>query len=114
MKNLSLRLGCIRVNNSSWRTRCLRVFSQAFVTDFSYHGNTMYYFLYILIAAVTKSFSADPTEHHDISNQHPDVVANMKKKLEKYKESLVPANFPAAEPKSNPKHFKGNWSPGWC
>ena len=29
----------------SWRTHCLRVFSQAFVTDFSYHGNTMYYSL---------------------------------------------------------------------
>ena len=46
MKNLSLRLGWIRINNSSLRTRCLCVFSQAFVTDFSYHGNTMYYSLY--------------------------------------------------------------------
>ena len=46
-KNLSLRLGWIRVNNSSWQTGFC-VFNQAFVTDLSYHGNTMYHSLFII------------------------------------------------------------------
>ena len=58
--------------------------------------------------------TADPTEHFDIADQHPDIVTEMKKKLEKYRQSLVPANFPSPDPKSNPKYFGGNWSPGWC
>ena len=38
MKNLSLMIGWICMNNESARTSCLCVFSQAWVTDFSYHG----------------------------------------------------------------------------
>ena len=48
MKNLSRRLGWIRVNNESARTSCLHVFSQAWVTDCSYHGNTIYYSVYYI------------------------------------------------------------------
>ena len=60
------------------------------------------------------SFSADPTEHFDIADQHPDIVEDMKKKLEQYKASEVPPNYPPPDPKSNPDNFGGNWSPGWC
>ena len=59
-------------------------------------------------------FSADPTEHFDIADRHPDVLEKMKDMLKQYRESLVPANQPDPDPKSNPKNFDGNWSPGWC
>ena len=59
--------------------------------------------------------SADPTEHFDIADQHPDIVENMKRKLEKYRESLVPSlesgrDFPLPESIAQ----TGVWSPGWC
>ena len=59
-------------------------------------------------------FTADPTEHHDIADKHPHIVDRMKRKLATYRASLVPAIHAPAEPKSNPKHFGGVWSPGWC
>ena len=60
------------------------------------------------------SLTADPTEHFDIAEKYPDVVEDMKKRLAKYRETLVPANFPPDDPKADPKNFGGNWSPGWC
>lgn len=58
--------------------------------------------------------TVDPTEHFDIADKMPEVVDELKKKLAKYRESLVPANYPPPDPKSDPKYFGGNWSPGWC
>lgn len=57
---------------------------------------------------------ADPTEHFNIADKHPDIVDDMKAKLSQYRKSLVPANYPDPDPKSDPKYFGGNWSPGWC
>ncbi|KAL3843147.1 hypothetical protein ACJMK2_021099 [Sinanodonta woodiana] len=56
----------------------------------------------------------DPTEHFDISEKYPDVVDRLKKRLEEYKKSLVPAHVPPPDPKANPKYYNGTWSPGWC
>ncbi|KAL3843144.1 hypothetical protein ACJMK2_021096 [Sinanodonta woodiana] len=56
----------------------------------------------------------DPTEHFDISKKYPEVVNQMKQRLSEYKKSLVPANYPPPDPKSNPKYHNGTWSPGWC
>ena len=64
--------------------------------------------------AALNFFSADPTEHFDIADKHPDVLEKMKDMLKQYRESLVPANQPDPDPKSDPKNFDGNWSPGWC
>ncbi|WAR29517.1 ARSB-like protein [Mya arenaria] len=57
---------------------------------------------------------ADPTEHHDIASDHPDVVSKLLDRLSFYKATMVPSNFPLPDPASDPKHFGGNWSPGWC
>ncbi|KAL3843148.1 hypothetical protein ACJMK2_021100 [Sinanodonta woodiana] len=56
----------------------------------------------------------DPTEHFDIADKYPDVVEKMKQRLAEYKKSLVPANYPPPDPKSDPKYYNGTWSPGWC
>lgn len=56
----------------------------------------------------------DPTEHNDLSPSRPDILAKLKERLDYWLQSLVPAQNPAGDPASNPKHFGGNWSPGWC
>ncbi|WAR29520.1 ARSB-like protein [Mya arenaria] len=56
----------------------------------------------------------DPTEHHDIASDNPDVVSKLLGRLSFHKATMVPANFPPADPASDPKNFGGNWSPGWC
>ena len=60
--------------------------------------------------------SADPTEHFDIADQHPDIVADMIRKLEKYRESLVPAHLESGRdfPLPDIVAQTGVWSPGWC
>ncbi|KAK3596803.1 hypothetical protein CHS0354_036643 [Potamilus streckersoni] len=56
----------------------------------------------------------DPTEHFDIAEKYPVIVESLKQRLAEYKKSLVPANYPPPDPKSNPKYYNGTWSPGWC
>ena len=59
-------------------------------------------------------FSDDPNEHNDLSKQYPDVVKELKAKLEEYKKSYVPPKKPPIDPKANPDNYDGYWSPGWC
>ncbi|ESP00927.1 hypothetical protein LOTGIDRAFT_225566 [Lottia gigantea] len=56
----------------------------------------------------------DPTEHVDLADKHPDIVAKLKTKLAEYKKSLVPAFNPGFVFKSLPIFYDGTWSPGWC
>eukprot|EP00058_Branchiostoma_floridae_P019574 XP_002605064.1 hypothetical protein BRAFLDRAFT_124136 [Branchiostoma floridae] len=56
----------------------------------------------------------DPTEHHNLADSMPDKLREMQAKLAEYRKSLVPAIFPAPDPKSNPDNWGGAWSPGWC
>ncbi|XP_046566660.1 arylsulfatase B-like [Haliotis rubra] len=60
------------------------------------------------------NITADPTEHFDLSSKYPDLLDMMKKRLENWKKSRVPAQDPTPVPASNPKYFGGVWSPGWC
>ena len=56
----------------------------------------------------------DPTEHFDVSNDYPDVVKQLKEKLDNYRKGLVkPKNIPP-DPKSRPALHGGHWVPGWC
>ena len=57
---------------------------------------------------------ADPTERSDVKHKYPDVFKQMRDRLEEYRKSLVPANFPPHDPDALPSHFNGTWSPGWC
>jgi hypothetical protein len=57
---------------------------------------------------------ADPYEHHDVKDKYPDVLKQMMARLEEYRKSLVPAQWPPHDPASFPENFNGTWSPGWC
>ncbi|XP_060588767.1 arylsulfatase B-like [Ruditapes philippinarum] len=56
----------------------------------------------------------DPTEHHDLSKEHPDVVINLKAKLDEYRKAYVKPNDPKNDDKADPKYHGGHWMPGWC
>ncbi|XP_067658819.1 arylsulfatase B-like [Haliotis asinina] len=56
----------------------------------------------------------DPTEHNDIAQQMPDMVAKLRARFEDYKKTMVPANFPKQDPASDPRKFGNAWSSGWC
>lgn len=56
----------------------------------------------------------DPNEHNDVSENHPDIVKQLKAKIEIYKKNYVPPLKPPVDPKSNPSNYGGFWSPGWC
>ncbi|KAK7099015.1 hypothetical protein V1264_003219 [Littorina saxatilis] len=56
----------------------------------------------------------DPTEHHDVKDKYPDVLAKMKARLAEWRQTMVPANFPENDPAANPEHYGGTWTPGWC
>ena len=59
-------------------------------------------------------FAEDPTEHDDVKDKYPDVLAKMKARLSELRQYMVPANNPPSDPASDPKNFGGVWSPGWC
>ncbi|XP_046561881.1 arylsulfatase I-like [Haliotis rubra] len=56
----------------------------------------------------------DPTEHHDLAEKMPDMVAKLRARLEEYRKTMVPANFPDPDNSFNPKNFGDAWTPGWC
>ncbi|XP_067658487.1 arylsulfatase B-like [Haliotis asinina] len=56
----------------------------------------------------------DPTEHNDLAQKMPDMVAKLRARFEEYKKTMVPANFPDPDPASDPRKFGDVWSPGWC
>ncbi|XP_053378601.1 arylsulfatase I-like [Mercenaria mercenaria] len=56
----------------------------------------------------------DPTEHEDVSKLHPDVVNQLKAKLDEYRKSYVEPKTYAYDPRSDPQKFGGFWTPGWC
>ncbi|XP_064623534.1 arylsulfatase B-like [Lineus longissimus] len=56
----------------------------------------------------------DPTEHHDLSEQHPFTVNVMYKRLLELTADYHYAYYPDDDPSGNPLYFNRNWSPGWC
>ncbi|KAL8597071.1 hypothetical protein ACOMHN_057560 [Nucella lapillus] len=57
----------------------------------------------------------DPTEHVNLAEKMPELVQKLEARMEDhYMKQYVPANFPPSDPDSNPQHFGGVWSPGWC
>ncbi|XP_046374479.1 arylsulfatase B-like isoform X1 [Haliotis rufescens] len=56
----------------------------------------------------------DPTEHNDLAQKTPDMVAKLRARFEEYKKTMVPANYPNPDPASDPRKYGGVWSPGWC
>ncbi|XP_076450565.1 arylsulfatase I-like [Babylonia areolata] len=56
----------------------------------------------------------DPTERQDLAQKEPKVLETLKRRLQQWKMSLVPAQNPKDDPKANPAYYGGDWSPGWC
>ncbi|XP_077979359.1 arylsulfatase B-like [Glandiceps talaboti] len=57
----------------------------------------------------------DPTEHHNLADSMPEKVKELEVKLEEQKDKLVPAIVaPLDKERSDPRHFGGVWTPGWC
>nr|KAG5694741.1 hypothetical protein BaRGS_031557 [Batillaria attramentaria] len=56
----------------------------------------------------------DPTEHVDLAEQLPDVVAKLEQRMAEYMKQYVKADFPAMDPAGSPSNYGGSWTPGWC
>ncbi|XP_064643223.1 arylsulfatase B-like isoform X1 [Lineus longissimus] len=56
----------------------------------------------------------DPTEHHDLSKEQPDVLKMMIGRYSELAKTEVKAMNPNNDPKANPKYYNGVWTPGWC
>ena len=50
----------------------------------------------------------------DVKGERPGVLRRLQRRLEQWRRSLVPANFPPDDPAADPDNFGGVWSPGWC
>ena len=57
------------------------------------------------------NITADPTEHHDLSESHPEIVKQLLDRLAYYNSTAVPCRYPAPHPQSNPKLHGGAWVP---
>ena len=61
-------------------------------------------------------FSDDPSETTDVAAAHPEVVADLLARLDKYTATAGPVDLGAARPNpaADARLFGGIWSPGWC
>ena len=59
-------------------------------------------------------FTADPFERTNIAEENPNIVAELKDKLDTYQKTMIPPNVLPETEKGNPKYFNGTYSPGWC
>ena len=54
---------------------------------------------------------ADPTETTDLSGQHPEVVAQLRARLDYFVNLSIPQDHGSFDPNSNPSRFGGVWTP---
>ena len=57
------------------------------------------------------NITADPNEHDDLSNQKPEIVKMMLKKLADYQATAVTCRYPKGDPRADPKRLGGFWGP---
>ena len=53
----------------------------------------------------------DPNERNNVAAQHPDIVEQLKERIEYYNSSHIVQLHPPIDPKSNPANFNGIWTP---
>ena len=53
----------------------------------------------------------DPNERNDLSSKHPDIVKKLKERIEVYNSTHVEQMTAPFDPRSDPKYFKGVWTP---
>ena len=86
----------------------------AYITNKFCHCHCNITIIILSLIVYIFTISDDPNEHNDISEQHPDIVKKLKARIEEYKKSYVHPQQPPIDPKSNPDHYGGFWTPGWC
>ncbi|XP_077983194.1 arylsulfatase B-like [Glandiceps talaboti] len=59
------------------------------------------------------NLKADPYEHHNVADQNPGVVADLRQALQKY-EATAWTYWPEPTTAASPANFDDFWSPGWC
>ncbi|XP_067658128.1 arylsulfatase B-like [Haliotis asinina] len=57
---------------------------------------------------------SDPTERYDVAPVKPEIVDQLRARIEDYRKQMVPALYPPPDPASHPTNFGNVWSPGWC
>ena len=57
---------------------------------------------------------SDPGESSNLAETMPKKVEYMESRLQKLRETVVPAVDKPADPKSDPALWNNVWSPGWC
>ncbi len=57
------------------------------------------------------NIAEDPTEHLEVSHEHPEIVRDMLGRLEAYHKHSTPVNFLDVDPHSNPELRGGIWQP---
>ncbi len=60
------------------------------------------------------NLTADPTEHFDISANHPDVVSVMLLRLHELEVGMIDPDISEEVEAGNPNNFGGTFSSGWC
>lgn len=60
------------------------------------------------------NLTADPTESNDLAAVLPDLVQDLRSRLEVYDATRIPANTKPEVAEGNPNLYGGVWTPGWC
>ena len=56
----------------------------------------------------------DPEERHDLSQEKPEVVENLKARAIEHFYQLQPRHVPEDNTAGDPVHWGGYYGPGWC
>lgn len=57
------------------------------------------------------NMNSDPNERENLAESHPDVVSQLKERIEFYNSTHIHQMNPPFDPKSDPKYFGGVWTP---
>ena len=60
------------------------------------------------------NLTADPSERNNIAAGNPGVVAEMRERLRRHEETMIPPNVHAEVAEGNPNRHGGFFATGWC
>ena len=60
------------------------------------------------------NLTADPSERNNIAAGNPGVVAQMRERLHRHEETMIPPNVHAEVAEGNPNRHGGFYATGWC
>ena len=60
------------------------------------------------------NLTSDPSERNNIAAGNPGVVAEMRERLRRHEETMIPPNVHAEVAEGNPNRHGGFYATGWC